>query len=135
MVKSNTSVAQKPGKALAKAQIIMSGADIALSVATTIAGVRDEKQRVNFQQNLQLLSNDQQVALAKALNNANSQEERLKILGLSLTDMTNQRINNLQEIIAQQEKNRRSKLISNAIQIGALIIVGGIVIYFIAKKD
>ena len=135
MVKSNTSVAQKPGKALAKAQIIMSGADIALSVATTIAGVRDEKQRVNFQQNLQLLSNDQQAALAKALNNANSQEERLKILGLSLTDMTNQRINNLQEIIAQQEKNRRSKLISNAIQVGALIIVGGIVIYFVAKKD
>jgi hypothetical protein len=135
MAKSTTTAAQKPGKALAKAQIIMSGADIALSVATSIAGVRDERQRVNFQQNLQLLSNDQQVALAKALNNANSQEERLKILGLSLTDMTNQRINNLQEIIAQQEKNRRSKLISNAIQVGALIIVGGIVIYFVAKKD
>ena len=135
MPKSTTTAAQKPGKALAKAQIVIAGADIALSVATTIAGVRDERQRVNFQQNLQLLSNDQQFALAKALNNANSQEERLKILGLSLTDMTNQRINNLQEIIAQQEKNRRSKLISNAIQVGALIIVGGIVIYFVAKKD
>lgn len=109
--------------------------DIGTGIATTIAGVSDERKRTAFNQNFQLLSNDQQLALAKALNNANSQDERLKILSFALTDMSKQRINNIQEIIAQQEKNRRTQLITNAIQVGALFVVAGVVIYFITRKD
>jgi hypothetical protein len=109
--------------------------DIGTGIATTIAGVSDERKRTAFNQNFQLLSNDQQIALAKALNNANSQDERLKILSFALTDMSKQRINNIQEIIAQQEKNRRTQLITNAIQVGALFVVAGVVIYFITRKD
>jgi transcriptional regulatory protein LevR len=109
--------------------------DIGTGIATTIASISDDKKRTAFQQNLQLLSNDQQIALSKALNNANNEQERLKILGLALTNLSSQRINNLQEIISQQEKNKRTQLITNAIKFGALIIVGGVIIYLVIRKD
>lgn len=124
----------RPNTAINAANAIAFATEIATGIATSIASVRDDRMRANFQQNLQLLSNEQQLALAKALNNANNQEERLKILGLALTDMSKQRINNIQTIIAEQEKNRRSKLVTNAIQVSALFIVGGVLVYYIAKK-
>jgi hypothetical protein len=129
---NNLSNSQKnAGKVAAVSDI----SNVVLSVVSTIASVSDDRKRAIFQQNLQILSNDQQIELSKALNNANNESERLKILGLALTDMSKQRINNLQEVIAQQEKNKRTQLITNSIKVGALIIVGGIVVYLVAKKS
>lgn len=124
----------RPNKAVNAANVIAYAVEIGTGIATAIAGVRDDRMRANFRQNLQLLSNEQQLALAKALNSANNQEERLRILGLALTDMSKQRINNLQEVIAQQEKNRRNKLVVTALQVSAFFVVGGLVVYYIAKK-
>lgn len=125
----------KGSTAVNVANVAAMAVDIGTGIATTIASISDDRKRTAFQQNLQLLTNDQQIALSKALNNANNEQERLKILGLALTDMSKQRINNLQEIISQQEKNKRTQLITNAIKVGALIIVSGVVIYLVAKKD
>jgi len=129
-----TSQVPKPSGAVNATNAIAYASEIATGIATTIAGVRDDRMRNNFQQNLQLLTNDQKIALAKALNNANNQEERLKLLGLALTDMSKQRINNIQLIVAEQEKNRRNKLITTALQVSALFVVGGFLVYYLAKK-
>jgi hypothetical protein len=124
----------KASSAVNVANTVATIVEIGTGIATTIATVSDDRKRANFQQNLQLLTNDQQLVLAKALNNAKSQDERLKILASALTNISNQRINNLQEIISQQEKNRRNLLVTNAIKISALIIVSGVVIYLVSKK-
>jgi hypothetical protein len=124
----------KASSAVNVANTVATIVEIGTGIATTIATVSDDRQRANFQQNLQLLTNEQQLVLAKALNNAKSQDERLKILASALTNISNQRINNLQEIISQQEKNRRNLLVTNAIKVSALIIVSGFVIYLVSKK-
>jgi len=124
----------KASKAVNVANVAALAVDIGTGIATTIAGISDDRKRTVFQQNLQLLTNDQQIALSKALNNANSEDERLKILGFALTDMSKQRINNLQEIVAQQEKSKRTKLVTNAIQLGSFFVVSGILVYFVTKK-
>ena len=109
-------------------------AQIGTGIATTIAGVRDENQRAKFTQNLQLLTLSQQETLEKALNNANNETQRLQIISMALTDMSKQRINNLQELVAQQEKDRRSQLITGAVELSVFFVVAGVVIYFVSKK-
>jgi hypothetical protein len=125
----------RPNKAVNAANAIAYAVEIGTGIATAIAGVRDDRMRANFRQNLQLLSNEQQLALAKALNSANNQEERLRILGLALTDMSKQRINNIQQVIAQQEKNKRNKLLVTSLLIVGVLGVVGVIAYLYNKKQ
>lgn len=132
---ANESNIPKASKAVNIANTAAQVVEIGTGIATTLAGIQDSNQRAKFSQNLQLLTLSQQETLAKALNNANNETERLKILSNALTDMSKQRINNIELLVAEQEKNKRNQLITNAITIGALIIVSGVVIYLIAKRD
>ena len=59
---------------------IASGTSVVTDIAKTIAAVSDAKQRQKFSQNLDLLNSDQQAALGKALLDAESETERMKIL-------------------------------------------------------
>ena len=122
-------------KALSSANTASAIADVAnvfTSIATTIASVNDARKREMFQQNLAVLSNDQQLTLAKAINNANSETERLSIISQALTNISSQRIANLQSIVIEQEKKKRTEKIIYA---SGIIVVLGILIYVVAKKS
>jgi hypothetical protein len=122
-------------KALSSANTASAIADVAnvfTSIATTIASVNDARKREMFQQNLAVLSNDQQLTLAKAINNANSSTERLSIISQALTNISSQRIANLQSIVIEQEKKKRTEKIIYA---SGIILALGILIYVVAKKS
>lgn len=122
-------------KAISSANTANAIADIVnvgTTIATTIASVNDARKREMFQQNLAVLSNDQQITLAKAINNASSESERLAIISQALTNISSQRIANLEQVVAEQEKNKRTQTILYA---SGIIVVVGVLIYVIAKKS
>ena len=122
-------------KAISSANTANAIADIVnvgTSIATTIASVNDARKREMFQQNLAVLSNDQQITLAKAINNASSESERLAIISQALTNLSSQRIANLEQVVADQEKKKRTETILYA---SGIIVVVGVLIYVIAKKS
>jgi hypothetical protein len=121
--------------AVGVAQIGAAVVQIGGIAATTIASIGDERSRTSFQQTLQLLTQDQQIALDKLLNNAKDANERLKILALTLNSSTSDRIGNIASLIAEQEKNRRTQVLANSIQVAALFVVAGVVIYFVTKNN
>jgi hypothetical protein len=109
--------------------------EIGASVGTTIASIGDAKKRAIFQSNLEILTIEQQQRLAQALNNAKDANERLKILAASLSNFTSDRIGSIEKVISEQEKNRRNKILSNSIQVSALLLVTSVVIYLLIRKD
>lgn len=132
---SQANFTPKQAKAITSANTAFAISDIAnigTSIATTIASVNDARKREMFQQNLAVLSNEQQITLAKAINNANSETERLSIISQALTNISSQRIANLQSIVADQEKKKRTETILYA---SGIIVVLGVLIYVIAKKS
>jgi ribosomal protein S13 len=125
----------KQAKAISSANTASAIADIVgigTSIATTIASVEDARKREMFQQNLAVLSNEQQITLAKAINNANSETERLSIISQALTNISSQRIANLQNVVTEQERKKRTETILYA---SGIIVVLGVLIYVIAKKS
>ena len=125
----------KQAKAISSANTASAIADIAnigTSIATTIASINDARKREMFQQNLAILSNEQQITLAKAINNASSETERLSIISQALTNISSQRIANLQKIVTEQEKNKRTEKILYA---SVIIVILGVFIYIIEKKS
>lgn len=121
----------QPSAAVNATNAIATIAEIGTGIATTIAGVNDAKLRSRFEQNLSLLSNDQQIALAKAVNNAQSEDERLSIITQILTNLSNQRIANIESLVAEQEKNKRNDLLVKA---GIFVVLGGLLVYVVAKN-
>ena len=122
-------------KAISSANTANAIADIVnvgTSIATTIASVNDARKREMFQQNLAVLSNDQQITLAKAINNESSEYERIAIISQALTNLSSQRIANLEQVVADQEKKKRTETILYA---SGIIVVVGVLIYVIAKKS
>lgn len=113
----------KSAKAANVASAISSGGDIAATAITLIGNIQDQKKRRQFEQNFALLSADQQKALEKQLLNANSESERLRILGDRLTQLNIQRISNIAGVYAEQEKKKRNQ---------QLLIGGGIVLFIAA---
>lgn len=110
---------------------ISSGVNAATSVVATIAGINDQKKRLAFEQNFALLNFDQQAKLNQLLLNAQSESERLAILGRTIESSSKQRINNIAELYAQQEKKKRTeKLIIG----GGILFVGLVAVLLIIKK-
>ena len=85
---------------------ISSGTSVVTDIAKTIAAVSDANQRRKFSQNLDLLNSDQQSALSKALLDANSETERMKILRDVLTDLQSKRIDLLVANVTEKEKKK-----------------------------
>lgn len=113
------------------ASAVSSIGTLASTAITTIAGVSDQKKRRLFEQNFSLLSNDQQAILERDLRSANSESERLRILGERLTQLNVQRISNIANVYAEQERGKRNQQL--ILGVGGLIVLSGIV-YFIVKS-
>jgi hypothetical protein len=110
---------------------IASGTSIATDIAKTIAGISDANQRRKFSQNLDLLNADQQAALGKALLDAESETERMKILRDVLTDLQSKRIDLLVASVTEKEKKSRTNTYLAA---GAFILVGIGLVALIIKR-
>lgn len=115
-VKDLTKTAEK-GANISSA--ISSGGEFASTAITLISNISDQNKRRAFQQNFQSMSLDQQAALEKQLLSANSESERLRILGERLTQLNIQRIGNIANVYAEQERKKRTQQIF----IGAGILV------------
>jgi CHASE3 domain sensor protein len=110
---------------------ISSGTSVVTDIAKTIAAVSDANQRRKFSQNLDLLNSDQQSALSKALLDANSETERMKILRDVLTDLQSKRIDLLVANVTEKEKKSRTNTYLAA---GAFILVGIGLVALIVKR-
>lgn len=110
---------------------ISSGTSVVTDIAKTIAAVSDANQRRKFSQNLDLLNSDQQAALSKALLDAESETERMKILRDVLTDLQSKRIDLLVANVTEKEKKSR---INTYLAAGAFILVGIGLVALIVKR-
>ena len=99
--------------------------DIGATIATTINGINDVNTRRKFEQNLSALSLDQQKALNTAMINANSESQRLAILGSVLGGTSQSRINAITQI--QNEKEKTKKIVTVSIILG-LVVIAAIVL-------
>lgn len=104
---------------------VSSAVDILATVATTINGINDVNTRRKFEQNLSALSLDQQKALNTAMINANSESQRLAILGQVLGGTSQSRISALAQI--QSEKEKTKKIVTVSIILG-LVVIAAIVL-------
>ena len=114
------------------AAAIQAGGEVAALAINTIASVSDANQRRKFSQNLDLLTAEQQAALNKALVDAGSETERLKILRDVLTDLQAKRIDLLVASVTEKERKSRT---NTYIAAGAFILVGIGLIALIVKKS
>jgi hypothetical protein len=113
------------------ADIIQVAGDVASLAVNTIASVNDANLKRKFSQNLDALSLDQQDALNKALMEANSETERIKIIRDVLTDVQSKRIDLLVASVSEKERKART---NTYIAAGAFILVGIGIIAYIVKK-
>jgi hypothetical protein len=121
----------RSAKAANVASAISSGGDIASTAITLISNIQDQKKRAQFQNNFSLLSADQQKALDKQLINANSESERLRILGERLTQLNIQRISNIAGVFAEQEKKKRNQQLLIG---GGILLFLSVAVFIIVKK-
>jgi hypothetical protein len=128
---SRLNAVDKSVKAANLSFAVSSGVDAASTVISTIAGINDQKKRLAFEQNFSLLNFDQQGKLNELLVNAQSESERLAILAKTIEGSNTQRISNIANLYAEQEKKKRNeKLIIG----GGILLVGLVAIIIIIKK-
>jgi len=123
--------ALKASQAANTASAIQAGGEVASLAITTITGIGDTNLQRKFSQNLAALSVDQQDSLNRALMNANSETERIKIIRDVLTDLQSKRIDLLVASVSEKEKKART---NTYIAEGAFILVGIGIIAYIVKK-
>ncbi len=123
--------AAQAGQAANTAAAIQAGGEVLSLAINTIANVNDANQKRKFSQNLDALSLEQQGALNKALMEANSETERIKIIRDVLTDVQSKRIDLLVASVSEKEKKTRT---NTYIAAGAFILVGIGIIAYIVKK-
>lgn len=124
-------IASKGAKAANVASIVSSGGDIAATAITLISGISDRKKRAAFEQNFASLNLQQQNKLNKLLLDANSETERLTILSQALASSNIQRISNISEMYAAQERKKRNEKLLIA---GGILFVGLVAVVLIVKK-
>lgn len=106
----------------AAAQVVQAGA----AVVSTISSISDASKRRLYEQNLGLLSLDQQKALNKQLIAANSEDARQAILANTLGQIGSARVNALSAV--QVEKEKTKKVLTIAAIAGLALVVGLVVI-------
>ena len=121
-----------PSKGVVDAtQIATTVANIGSQAAVIIAKIGDDKKRAQFQNNLSLLSADENNALNKALINASSNTERLRIITDTLTNLESKRI----DLLTQSGSASEAKIRTNTyIAAGVFVAVALGLILFVTKK-
>lgn len=126
------SKAENAQTALDITSAVQVGSDTITMIAGVISAVNDQNKRRAFEQNFSVLNLDQQEKLGVLLMDANSETERLAILTQALATSNTQRISNIANMYAEQEKKKRNqKLIIG----GGIILVGLIAVVIIIKKS
>jgi len=123
--------ALRASQAANTAAAIQAGGEVASLAINTIATISDANQKRKFSQNLDALSLEQQGALNRALMEANSETERIKIIRDVLSDLQSKRIDLLVASVTEKERKTRT---NTYIAAGAFILVGIGIIAYIVKK-
>jgi hypothetical protein len=113
-------------------QAVISAVESVASITNSIAGISDMAKRRKFEQNLASLDYDQKLILAKALNDANSEQARQQILGDTLGKLDVARIDALGKVQAEKEKTKKTLYILGGI--GGIIVVLGLVIVLVKRN-
>jgi len=106
--------------------MITSGAQAAATIAQTISNIIDQTKRRQFEQAVTLLSNQQQIDLAKQLMNTQSQDARLQILSNALLQYT---------ISAQQSADKNNTVMIIIAASFAALLVGAALFFSLKKKS
>jgi hypothetical protein len=109
---------------------ISSVAGIGSTIITTLSTISDAKKRREFEQNLSVLTLDQQKKLERELMDANSESQRLSILTSAITQINIQRITGIADIYAKEERKKRNEQLIIG---GVLLVVAVGAIYLITK--
>jgi len=112
------------------ADVLNSASQIGSQILQSVGNYIDANERRKYEQQLSILTSNQQEKLAKEMASQQSEFERFKTLSEAITSLNNQRINNLTNPQIQQEKNKRMQY--TLIGIG-LILGAGVLVYLIAK--
>jgi hypothetical protein len=127
-----TTVPKSTTQTLNATKIATTAANIGGMAATVIAGINDTKQRAAFSNNLSLLNNDEQAALNKQLAAASSNDERLRIITDTLTNLQAKRI----DLLTQADSSKEAQTRTNTyIAAGVFVMVAIGMIVLIYKKD
>jgi uncharacterized membrane protein len=105
---------------------ISAGVSAVTGIVTAISGTSDAEKRRLYEQNIGLLTLDQQKILNKQLLAANSETARQQILGNTLGSIGTARVNALSTV--QVEKEKTKKVVTIAIIAVVLVVVGLVVI-------
>lgn len=132
MAKAALSAVDKSAKAANIASIVSTAGDVSALAINVISGISDQKKRAVFQQNLAILTADQQKKLDQLLIDARSEAERLQIITNALASSNVQRINNIATMYAEAEKKKRNQQI---LVIGGFLVFAAIAITLTLKKS
>lgn len=122
-------------KATGKLDIAQFIADIALIGAQVIGqetGKADAKKNQQFNNYLASLDNYEKERLAKAIDEATSEEERYKIIAALIQNSQAKRIQNLSSVLIQQEQENRNKRVQNIV---IFALIGAVIIALLTKKN
>lgn len=124
-----TTVQQISTRAADTAAYISTGAELASTAISLIAGMNDAKKRQQFANNLTLLNDEAQKQLQQRLLDAGDEKDRMLILSEYLTDASRTRIDNLTlQYRTEEAKKRTIWLITGGVII-ATIAIAGLIIY------
>ena len=116
-------------KKIGTAETIKQFAEIGAALAGGFAALNDAKKAQEFQNYLSNLSDDQQQALVKAIDNAKSEEESYKIIAAVIQNAQSKRVENLAAVIVKQEQINRNIRIEKIVIISLLGILAIGLIY------
>jgi hypothetical protein len=112
------------------ANIIQSATNVGTTIASAISTIQDSKKRAAFENALAFLNQDNRNQLARELQNADNEVERIRILSQALGNLQSQRISQLTTSVVEDERRKRMQSIYFA---AGVVVVGGILVYLIVK--
>lgn len=120
-----TSTASKASKVADASQLISVGGEVAGAIITALGSVKDAKLRREYEMRLAELNANQQQKLAEKLNQAQSENDKRKILADAITSISSARI----AALNPQKQNVLLYIFG-----GIVIMAAGIFIYKKLKK-
>ena len=118
---------------LVTAGVIASAATAGTAIAGTIAGTRDSRLRVQYEQALSTLDFDQKKQLNDALLKSNNENTRQQILANALGGVSQARVQGLSDIALEREKT--NKVVTILAVVAGIGLLGFLLITLKEKKN
>jgi hypothetical protein len=120
----------KQSKLLGATQVVSGVADLGIGIVSTIATIKDAQKRAEIQENLQRLSIEKQQELELEIQNAQSINEKLRIITEAVTRI---KIAEVQGKLSGKDKSEENKKILYIVGGSFALLVGIVLIKLVSK--